>query len=145
MVDSGGGNDHEPLSNREWMWIAVECTVAIAVWVFAVGFLLDLRELTDYVVEFGGAMLIALAIGWWRALRFGEGGPPRDGSGVRRTWGSRFNLAPAGAFYLWWSVFAAALCGGSLAQDKTQVRIASLGFAVLAVRFFILYLRHRSD
>jgi hypothetical protein len=76
-------HDLEPLGNRDWTWIAVETTVAIVVWVFTVGLMLESyvhppQWLSD-LAEFGGAMALVIGILWWRAGRRGHRSRPAPG------------------------------------------------------------------
>jgi threonine/homoserine/homoserine lactone efflux protein len=56
----------EPLTSRDWTWIATETTAAVVVWVFAVGLLLASyvhpSQWLSELLQFGGAMALVMGI-----------------------------------------------------------------------------------
>ena len=70
-------SDREPLGEREIKRISLEIAIGVVLWVGFVLFVLELSDVMGEVVAVGGAIAVALAIGWWRIIRFGPEGPPR--------------------------------------------------------------------
>jgi hypothetical protein len=69
--------DREPLSEREIKRVTLEIAIGVVLWVGFVLLVLELPNSLGEAVAVGGGIAVALAIGWWRIIRFGPEGPPR--------------------------------------------------------------------
>jgi hypothetical protein len=69
--------DREPLNEREIKRVALEIAIGVFVWALVMYVVVDLPDWMRLGATFAGAIAVALAIGWWRIVRFGPEGRPR--------------------------------------------------------------------
>ena len=132
--------DRQPLNDRELRRITLEIAVGCVVWVMATVLLaqphFDLAEWATYIVAFGGALGIALSIGWWRIIRHGPDGPPRR---------QRPPEAGSASVLLFSACGALVMCVLLLvdASDDDRALMWGAAFGVLGIVQYVRYVRRR--
>jgi hypothetical protein len=142
--------DRKPLTKGEVQWIALEIAIAVIAWIL-VGSVLaeDLLHVPEWVIDvirFAGALAIALGIGWWRIIRHGPAGPPRNARRGPGAWlGSRPPEVSHGVPHVLAALGALVMSVVLLAQatDDDRALVWGVAFGLLAVIQFIRYLRSR--